>query len=91
MRQARGGRPFRIRARALGSRLTAVRLGLYSQSGRPLGHSRLFRMSRGRLLRPHLWVRRRLAPGRYKIVARAQTPGGTRLRAYRRGIVIRRR
>jgi len=91
MREARGGRPFRIRARALGSRLSAVRLGLYSRSGRPLGHSRLFRMSRGRLLRPHVWVRHRLAPGRYTFVARAETPGGTRLRAYRRGVVIRRR
>lgn len=91
MRFARRGRPFRIRARALGSRLDAVRLVVLSRSGRRLGRSRVFRMPRGRLLRPHVWVRHRLRRGRYTIVARARTPGGTRLRAYRRGIVIRRR
>jgi hypothetical protein len=91
MRFARRGRPFRIRARAVGSRLPFVRLGLYSRSGKGLGHSRLFRMPRGRLLRPHIWIRRRLPRGTYTIVARAATPGGTRLRAFRRGIVIRRR
>jgi hypothetical protein len=88
MRSARRGHPFRIRARALGSGMAAVRLGLYSRSGKPLGHSRLFGMRRGRLLRPHIHVRRKLARGTYKIVARAETPGGTRLRAFRRGIDI---
>jgi hypothetical protein len=91
MRFAHRGRPFRLRARALGSGMTAVRLGLYSRSGKGLGHSRLFRMPRGRLLRPHIWVRHRLPRGRYTIVARAAATGGTRLRAARRGIVIRRR
>ena len=88
MRFARRRRPFRIRARALGSGLAYVRLGLYSRSGKGFGHSRLFRMRRGRLLRPHVRVRRKLPRGTYTIVARAQTPGGTRLRAYRRGIRI---
>ena len=91
MRFACRGRPFRIRARALGSRLDRVRLTLVGRGGRRLGRSRVFRMPRGRLLRPHLRVSHRLARGRYTIVASARTPGGTRLRAYRRGIVIRRR
>ena len=88
MRFARRGRPFQIRARALGSGLPYVRLGLYTRGGKPMGHSRLFRMRRGRLLRPHIRVRRKLPRGTYTIVARAQTPGGTRLRAFRRGIAI---
>jgi hypothetical protein len=91
MRAARRGRPFRIRVRAHGSGLSSVRLALYDRKGRRLGRSRVFRMERGRLLRPHIKVRRRLARGRYRVLAKALTPGGTRLRAERRGIVIRRR
>lgn len=90
MRFAHRGRPFRIRARALGSSFTSVRLTLVGRHGRRLGRSRVFGMRRGRLLRPHLRVSQRLARGRYTIVASAKTPGGTRLQAYRRGILIRR-
>jgi hypothetical protein len=91
MRFAHRGRPFRIRARALGSGFASVRLTLIGRGGHRLGRSRVFGMRRGRLLRPHLRVGHRLARGSYTIVASARTPDGTKLRSYRRHIIIRRR
>ena len=91
MRRARRGRPFRIRARAVGSRLRGVRISVYSMSGRRIGGSRVFYMPRGRLLRPRVWVKRRLPRGSYAVVARARMPSGRRLGGSRHGIEINRR
>ena len=91
MRRARRGRPFRIRTRAVGSRMHGVRISVYSMSGRRIGGSRVFYMPRGRLLKPRVWVKRRLRRGSYTVVARARMPSGPRLSGARGGIEINRR
>jgi len=91
MRRARRGHPFRIRARAVGSRLRGARISVYSAGGRRVGGSRVFSMSPGKLLRPRVWVKRRLRRGAYTVVGSARMPDGRRVRGYRRGIEINRR
>ena len=80
MGRARRGRPFRIRVRALGSRLRGVRISVYGRRGRRVGGSRPFGMGTHRRYRPLVRVKGRLRGGGYRIVARARTPGGRRIR-----------
>ena len=81
-RGARRGRPFKIRVRAVGGRLHGTRIVVRNSRGRPVGRSKRFSLGQRRKL-VRVWVSRRLAAGRYRIVAAGHDATGRRVRAAR--------
>ncbi len=80
LRSARRGRPLRVPVTAGGGGVRNARLTLSDARGRRLGSSRRFAAGE-RLTRVHVFVRRRLQPGRYVLVLRGRAPDGTRVTA----------
>jgi hypothetical protein len=78
--KARRGRPFRVRVRARGGAVHAVRLTLRDRKGRRVGRSRPFRVGT-RTRRVRVGVTGRLKSGRYTLSASGRASDGARVRA----------
>ena len=78
VRRARRGRAFRVRVRAQGATVTGVEVLLLNRRGARVGASRAFKL-RTRARSPRVKVRRRLAPGRYRLRASGLTAEGRRI------------
>lgn len=90
MRRARRGRPFKIRVRAVGDTLTGVRLIVRDRLNRQIGSSARF-MLKARTRKPRVRVRRRLGPGRYRIIATGENAEGITVRTIKRVRIKKRR
>ena len=83
MRRARKGRPFRVRVRVKGVGLRNVRVALRTAKGRRVGLSRSFGLA-GKRKTVRVKVKRRVAAGRYRLVAVGRTTAGRRVEGSRR-------
>jgi hypothetical protein len=83
MRRARAAHPFRIRVRAIGGRVSGVRVLVRNARGRRVGRSRRFSVAQRRKV-VRVRVSRRLDGGRYRVLGAGRDAAGRRVRAVRR-------
>jgi ABC-2 type transport system ATP-binding protein len=83
MRKARRGRAFFLRVRAVGDRLSGVKVILRNRRGKRVGSTKAFTLA-GKSRRVRVRVNRRVTAGRYRFSATATSPEGIAVKGSRR-------